>query len=53
MYKAVYADDNFEIIQANNDIEAIQEAERYEAEHGDLFNIWEINNDYEEIRMIF
>ena len=53
MYKAEYEDDNFEIITADKDSEAIEVAETYESEHGIIFNVYEINNDYENIRMIY
>ena len=53
MYKAIYEDEEFEIIYAENDDEAIKEAENYENEHGILFNIFEINENYEDIRMIY
>lgn len=51
-YKAEYADDNFEIIRCDTDDEAIQEAAKYEDEHDILYNIFELDeNDY-EIRVI-
>lgn len=53
MYKAEYEDDNFEIITADTDSEAIEVAETYEPEHGIIFNVYEISNDYENIRMIY
>lgn len=53
MYKAEYADENFEIIHADSDKEAFEYAEEYEAEHGIVFNIYEIDEDYNEIRMIY
>lgn len=53
MYKADYEDDNFEVIYADNDKEAMEEAEKYENEHGILFNVYEIDDDYNEIRTIY
>lgn len=53
MYKAEYADEQFEIIYADNDIEAMKEAENYENEHGIVFNLFEIDENYENIRMIY
>ena len=53
MYKAEYADENFEIIYADNDSEAMEEAEKYEEEHGTAFNIFEIDENYDEIRTVF
>lgn len=52
-YKAEYADENFEIIYADNDVEAMTEASQYEEEHGIIFNLYEINENYEEIRMVY
>ena len=53
MYKAEYEDENFEIIYASNDSEAIAEANEYEEEHGIVFNVYEINENYEEIRFVY
>lgn len=52
MCKVDYADENFEILYADNDREAIKEAEKYEEEHGIIFNIYEIDGNYEEIRTV-
>ena len=53
MYKADYADENFEIILADNDHEAMKEAESYEAQHGIVFNLYEIDENYNEIRTVY
>lgn len=53
MYKADYADENFEIIYADNDRKAMEEAEKYEEEHGTVFNLFEIDENYEEIRTVY
>lgn len=53
IYKADYADENFEIIHADNDREATKEAESYEKEHGIIFNLFEIDENYEEIRTVY
>lgn len=53
MYKADYADENFEIILADNDQEAMREAEQYEPQHGIVFNLYEIDENYNEIRTIY
>ena len=53
MYKADYADDNFEVIYADNDKEAMKEAEKYESEHGIVFNVFEIDEEYNEVRTIY
>lgn len=53
MYKAVYEDEEFEIIYADNDNEAMKEADKYESEHGIVFNLFEINEDYDEVRTVY
>lgn len=53
MYKAEYEDENFEIIYANDDREAMTEAIKYEDEHGIIFNLFEIDKNYDEIRMVY
>lgn len=53
IYKAEYEDGEFEIITSDNDTSAMPEAESYEDEHGILFNLFEVNADYEEIRTVF
>lgn len=53
MYKAEYEDENFEIIYADNDTAAMKEAENYEKIHGIVFNLFEIDENYNEIRMIY
>lgn len=52
MYKAVYADEEFEIIYAVNDCQAMKAAFRYESEHGLVFNLFEIDENYDEIRTV-
>lgn len=52
-YKAEYADEEFEIIVSDYDTDAMLEAESYEEKHGTLFNLFEVNADYEEIRTVF
>ena len=53
MYKAEYEDENFEIIHADNDREAMKEAEKYEEEHGIVFNLFEIDENYDEVRTVY
>ena len=53
MYKAVYEDEEFEIIYADNDNEAMKEVDRYESEHGIVFNLFEIDENYDEIRTVY
>jgi hypothetical protein len=52
MYKAEYVDGNFEILCAENDNDALNEAWEYEAEHESLLNVFEIDEDYNEIRTV-
>lgn len=52
-YSAEYEDGNFEIIHAKNDKEAFDEAEKEEVEHGLIFNIYELDENYDEIRFVF
>lgn len=52
MYKAVYEDEEFEIIYASNDNEAMKASYKYESEHGLIFNLFEIDENYDEIRTV-
>jgi len=53
-YKAEYKDGNFENITADTDSEALTEAwnKQNKKEHGILFNLFEIDENYDEIRTI-
>lgn len=51
-YKADYEDENFVVITAYSDEEAVDEAFSYENEHGALFNLFEVDDNYDEIREI-
>lgn len=53
MYKAEYEDENFEIIYANSDTEAMREAEDYEKIHRIVFNLFELDEYCNKIRMIY
>ena len=53
MYKAEYEDEEFEIIYANNDNEAMKEADVFESVHGIVFVLFEIDENYDEIRTIY
>lgn len=54
IYKAEYADDEIEVFSyCDNDCEAMKEAEMYESEHGTLFNLFEVDEDYNEIRTVY
>lgn len=53
-YKAEYEDGEMEIFSfCESDEQAIKEAESYEAEHGTLWNVFEVDEDYNEIRTVF
>lgn len=53
MYKAEYADGEFEIISwVQNDDDAASEAYEMEDVHGYLINLFEIDENYNEIRTI-
>lgn len=54
IYKAEYADGEMEVFSyCDNDSEAMEEAESCESEHGTLFNLFEVNENYDEIRTVF
>lgn len=53
-YKAEYADDEMEVFSyCSNDEEALEEARKCEKEHGTLFNLFEVDENYDEIRTVF
>lgn len=53
-YKAEYADDEIEVFgYCDTDEEALKEAFEYESEHGTLFNLFEVNEEYDAIRTVF
>ena len=53
MYRAEYEDEEFEIIYADNDNEAMEKANKYKSKHGIIFNLFEIDDDYDEIRTVY
>ena len=53
MYEVVYSDENFETFFAGNDEEAWEEAEKYVDEHGIVFDIFELDVDYNRVRTVF
>ena len=54
IYKAEYADGEMEVFSyCDNDKEAMEEAERCEDEHGIVFNLFEVDENYNEIRTIY
>lgn len=52
-YRAEYEDERFEMILADNDEEALEEAFEMEEEFGTLFNVFAVDDDYNEIRTVF
>lgn len=53
-YKAEYADDEIEVFgHCDTDEEALAYAFECEAEHGTLFILVEVNEDYDAIRTVF
>lgn len=53
VYKAEYADNEIEVFSfCDTDEEALKEAYDYEEEHGTLFNLFEVNEDYDIIKTI-
>ena len=54
IYRADYEDGELEVFSyCENDDEAMREAESYESEHGIVFNLFELNEDFEEIRTVY
>ena len=53
-YKAEFADDEIEVFSyCSNDDEALKEAFSMELEHGTLFNLFEVDEDYNTLRTVF
>ena len=54
IYKADYADGELEVFSyCDTDEEAMQEAESYEDIHGIVFNLFELDEDFNEIRTVY
>ena len=53
IYKAEYIDDEMEVYQDETDLEALTEGYSMEKQHGHLISIFELDEDYNEIRTIF
>lgn len=54
IYRADYADeDQIAVFEADTDDDAIQEALSYEKEYGTLFNVFEVDENYDVIRTVF
>ena len=52
-YRAEFEDENFEMVLADNDNEAFEQAKEMEEEHGILFNVFLLDDDNNEIRTVF
>ena len=52
-YRAEFEDENFEMILADSDNEAFETAKEMEEEHGTLFNVFLLDDDYNEVRTVF
>ena len=52
MYKAEYADEDMEVFDSETEEDALAEAFDYEDEHGVLFGLFEIDENYDEIRAV-
>ncbi len=52
-YRADYEDENFEMITAASNDEAITKGFGFEEEHGILFNVTLVDEDYNDVETIF
>ena len=52
-YRCDFADEEFEIIFAENDDDALQKAYSFESFHGILFNVTLLDDDYFDVRVVF
>ena len=52
-YKAEFEDCNFEMILADNDNDAVENAFELEEEHGTLFNVFLLDDNDNEVRTVF
>lgn len=53
IYRAEYQNEEFLVIEADDNDEAISEASRYEEENGLLWNVYLMDEDYNEIECVF
>ena len=54
IYKAEYEDGEMEVFSyCDDDKEAMEEAESCESEHGILFNLFEVDENFDEIRTVY
>ncbi len=52
VFKADFEDEEMEVFFAKNDDEAMKIAFSFEEDHGILFNVFEIDQNYDEIRTL-
>jgi hypothetical protein len=52
-YRAEFEDDEIEIFTADTDSQAINEAFKMEEEHGTLWNLHSLDENYNEIKTVF
>jgi hypothetical protein len=53
-HKAIYANESeMAIFTASNDKQAIKKAMQYEGEYGALFNVFQLDDEYNEIKSIY
>ena len=52
-YRAELENDNFEMILADNDSEAIEQAYDLEEERGTVFNLFLLDDNDNEVRTVF
>lgn len=52
-YQAEFEDGEMEAFDAENDKDARQQACGFEGEHGTLFNIFLLDDNYNEVKTIF
>ncbi|MBV4426480.1 hypothetical protein [Clostridium tyrobutyricum] len=53
LYKAEFEDEEMEIFDADNHEEAVRGAYKFEKEHGTAFNLFLLNDKYDEIERLF
>ena len=51
--KAEFEDEEIEIFDADNHEKAVREAYKFEKEHGTVFNLFLLNENYNEIDRLF
>jgi hypothetical protein len=52
-YRAEFEDDNMEVFYAESNEKAIEEAYQFETEHGTLFNVTLLDENYNDVETIF